>query len=423
MKHIILLSLVTWSMMSCSEGRKPEAVVLTNPLDLEQPDAPVVIKRNQLETKDESWQPVLKDKDGNLIASQTDDLDGDNRWDELSFVYSLSSKEKAILTIDWIKVSEAPVYKRRTNIRCGYLTSPAKVTELQRNSHGKNLLHEGPYPYQMDGIAWENDKMGFRHYFDGRNCRDVFGKRVTDMVLDTVGIKPDGNPGDTYHVLADWGRDILSVVTSFGPGGLAMQKGDSLIRLGVVAGQPVDNVDSTCFRIVTEGPVRSIFNLDFIGWDVYGEKVDIHETVTIWAGSYGYENKITTSPLPAGCSLVSGIVRNNNDKELLEKNCENKVREMITHDRQTYNKEYYMGMAMLIPDEEVVRLFDIPGKGKGIDYTWCVELKPGSQRNYNYNVYAAWELQDEKFKDREFFVNLIDREARRMVSPVMVSLK
>ena len=74
----------------------------------------------------------------------------------------------------------------------------------------------------MDGIAWENDKMGFRHYFDGRNCRDVFGKRVSDMVLDTVGIRPEGIPGDTYHVLAGWGRDIMSAANSFGLGGLAV---------------------------------------------------------------------------------------------------------------------------------------------------------------------------------------------------------
>ena len=58
--------------------------------------------------------------------------------------------------------------------------------------------------------------MGFRHYFDGRNCRDVFGKRIPDLVLDTVGIRPDGTPGDTYHVLRPWGRDIMSAANSFG---------------------------------------------------------------------------------------------------------------------------------------------------------------------------------------------------------------
>lgn len=420
MKYICLLSLFAFC-LSCSDARKSEAVLLTNKLELSRPDAPVVIPRSQLKTMDDTWLPVVKDKDGNLVPSQTDDLDGDSKWDELAFVYSLSPQEKATVYIDWKKGSEFPVYKRRTNIRCGYLTGLGKVTEQTRLQHGKDLNHEGPYPYQMDGIAWENDKMGFRHYFDGRNCRDVFGKRVPNMVLDTVGIKPDGNPGDTYHVLADWGRDILSVVTSFGPGGLALQSGDSLIRLGVLAGQKVDNVDISKFAIVTEGPVRSIFNMDFIGWDINGQKIDVHETTTIWAGSYGYENKVSISPMPAGCSLVSGIVRNNNDKELVEKSWNNKVRGMITHDKQTYNKEYYMGIAMLIPEEEVIELFDIPEKGKGIDFTWCVKLKPDKQGFYNYKVYAAWEFQDERFTDRDYFINLISEEALRVAESLGIT--
>ena len=71
--------------------------------------------------------------------------------------------------------------------------------------------------------------------------------------------------------------------------------------------------------MIAEGPVRSVFRLDFTRWDVLGTKVDVHETVTIWAGKNGYEEEIRTSPLPENAVLVTGLVANNNTKEFVEK--------------------------------------------------------------------------------------------------------
>ncbi|MDH6343175.1 hypothetical protein M2480_001801 [Parabacteroides sp. PFB2-12] len=423
MKHGLFFLLAC---IVCSCTPKGDTITLVNPLNLEHPDAPVVIARDQLAEQAAGLLPLLIDKDGMVIPSQTDDLDGDGQWDELSFVYSLPANGKAEISLTWAEEGEMPSFVRRTNIRYGKMTSPGKVEELQSDWLAKENLPRGEgYPFQMDGIAWENDKVGFRHYFDGRDCRDVFGKRVTDMVLDTVGIKPDGCPGDTYHVLQEWGRDILSVATSFGPGGLAVQKGDSLIRLGVRAGVVNGNVDTARFHIISEGPVRSLFNLEHIGWDVDGEKVNVQQTVTIWAGSYAYENKMTTSPLPAGCAMVTGLVRNNNHQPLVEKTWQNQHRGMVgmvTHDKQSYNKEYYMGLALLLPEEQVVELYDIPEKGKGIDYTWCVRMKPDSQGEYNYKVYGTWELNDPRFADRAYFLGLIDQDGDRMINPVQVAV-
>ncbi|MDR0844210.1 MAG: DUF4861 domain-containing protein, partial [Tannerella sp.] len=354
---------------------------------------------------------------------QQDDLDGDGRWDELAFVYTLKPNQKASLKVKWIAKENAPVYPRRTNVRYGKMTAPGKIVELYSDAHGKYNLPRGEgYPYQMDGVTWENDRMGFRHYFDGRNCRDVFGKRVGDMVLDTVGIKPDGYPGDTYHVLADWGRDIMSAANSFGLGGLAILSQDSLIRMGVVIEKRTDNVDSTSYELVVEGPVRSIFRLQFRGWEVRNAKINVYETVTIWAGKYGYENRIETDGLPPQSTLVTGIVRNFNDNALVEKKIDNGCTIMMTHDKQTYNKEWYMGMALLIPEVNVIETFDTPDKGEGIIATWCIKLKPDGNNRIHYNTYAAWELQDRRFTQSRFFFDLIEREAAKFNHPVKMTI-
>ena len=90
----------------------------------------------------------------------------------------------------------------------------------------------------------------------------------------------------------EWGCDILSVANSFGLGGIAIQLQDTLLRMGVEQKDTVDIIDSSHFEVIAEGPVRSVFRLDFTRWDVLGTKVDVHETVTIWAGKNGYEEEI-----------------------------------------------------------------------------------------------------------------------------------
>ena len=423
MRRLIIVLAVLGSMLACTEKRV-NVVSLENTTDIDRTDEAFVLTRSQLMPLQDGLVPVLTDGNGEYIPCQLDDLDKDGQWDELAFVYTLTANEKTDLNIKWIAQADYPKFTPCTNIRYGKMAEPGKIVELESDWHGKDNLARGEgYPYQMDGVAWENDKMGFRHYFDGRNCRDVFGKRVLDMVLDTVGIKPDGCPGDTYHVLADWGRDIMSAANSFGLGGLAILSQDSLIRLGVTIDELTDNVDSTFYKLVTEGPVRSVFKLDFYGWQVRNSKIDVYETVTIWAGKYGYENLIETSALPDKSALVTGIVRNFNDNELVEKNIENKITVMMTHDKQTYNKEWYMGMALTIPAENLLETFDTPNQGTGIIATWCAKLKPGSNGKYKFNTYAAWELQDERFTQSDFFFKMVTDEASKAISPVKVGLK
>lgn len=423
MKHLILSSIILFLLISCKE-EKVSTISLENTMNIERTDEAFIIRRDQLNPKDEELVPIVSDTKGNYIVCQLDDLDKDGKWDELAFVYTLKANEKTDLKIEWIKKSDYPAFPLRTNVRFGKMIEPGKVESLEHDWHGKENLARGEgYPYQMDGVAWENDKMGFRHYFDGRNCRDVFGKRVPDMVLDTVGIKPNGYPGDTYHVLAEWGRDIMSAANSFGLGGLAISSQDSLIRMGVTIDEITDNIDSTSYNLVVKGPVRSIFKLDFIGWEVRDAKVDVHETVTIWAGRYGYENLIETSTLPENSNLVTGIVRNFNDKELIEENFNNQYTAMITHDKQTYNKVWYMGMSLIIPQSNLIETFDTPNEGPGIIATWCAKLKPNEDNKYKFNAYAAWELGDARFTQSDFFVELIKSEAEKMRNPVIMILK
>ncbi len=422
MKIIYILCALVVGFSSCQE-KAATAIVLQNPTKKERIDESFKLSRAELKANGESLVPVVKKVDGTYVPSQADDIDQDGIWDELAFVYTLKGEEKVELMVEWVSASDYPVFERRTNIRYGKMTSPGHVEELAFDTHGKhNLPRTVNYPYQMDGPAWENDKIAFRHYFDGRNCRDLFGKRISEMVLDTVGIRADGCPDNTYQVLREWGCDILSAANSFGLGGLALQLPDTLVRMGVEFKDTVDIIDSSHFEIITEGPVRSMFRLDFIGWDVLGTKIDVHETVTIWAGKQGHGEDIRTSPLPENAVLVTGIVANNNTKEPVEKQYDGKWISMITHDKQTVNKDYELGMALLIPQEQLIETFHTPDAGSGILKTWCAKLKPG-EKGYHYQVYAGWELGVDSFAEREDFIRLIDTYADHLNHPVIITIK
>lgn len=421
MRIIYFLCTLIVALSSCQ--KKPTtSIVLQNPMNIERVDESFRLSRAALNAVGVDLLPVVKKPDGTYVPCQPDDMDQDGVWDELAFVYTLGGSEKVELLLDWVSAADYPVFERRTNIRYGKMTTPGRVEELISDTHGRqNLPRSVNYPYQMDGPAWENDKMGFRHYFDGRNCRDLFGKRVPEMVLDTVGIRADGCPDNTYQELREGGCDILSAANSFGLGGLAILCQDTLIRMGVEFKDRVDIIDSSHFEIITEGPVRSVFRLDFIGWDVLGTKIDVHETVTIWAGKYGHEEEIRTSPLPENAALVTGIVANNNTKEPVERQYEGKWVSMITHDKQTVKKDYELGMALLIPKEQLVETFHAPEEGTGILKTWCAKLKPG-EKGYCYQVYAGWELGVEDFSGREDFIRLIDSYADCLNHPVVVTV-
>ena len=173
---------------------------------------------------------------------------------------------------------------------------------------------------------------------------------------------------------------------------------------------------------MVNGPVRSIFKLDFYGWDIEGEKVDVYETMTIWAGKYGYENVIKTTPLPKGTHLITGIVNNFNNMPYTQEKT-GRFEIMSTHDKQTYDKEWYMGMSVLIDkDNWTNKMFEAPKTGTGITTAWCAVLKPDKKGVYRWNCAAAWEITDERFIDKGFYINMIREYANELSNKIAVKV-
>ncbi|BDD00811.1 DUF4861 family protein [Persicobacter psychrovividus] len=352
--------------------------------------------------------PVLFDGE-QAIPVQFDDLDQDGQWDEFSVWAFVGAEQEKTYAVKFMKNDELPAFKAFTDVHFG--VKPSKEEGVRPVLKATIKKDELPwdadfYPYQADGPMWENDQIGFRQYFDGRNCKDVFGKRTADLSLHKIGFDAKGNPEDNYHVLADWGRDIMQVGSSLGAGSLAMEVDGKMYRLGTKINAKRNNVDSTKFTMINRGPIRGIFKLDYFGWDVAGEKINVSEIIYINRGEHCYRSTVTASGFEGERTLISGMVHLNNDFPVT-KQLVNGKEVLMSHDKQTYNKEFYMGLALVVDAKQLKAVELAPAKGDGITSTYCAKTNVKAGQAYHTQFFATWGMQDERFRKADYFQQFV----------------
>ncbi len=408
MKNLVLFLLITLSFFSCKPGEENKTITLVNPSDKIRTDEAVVIVRDNLasliKSIPEGLIPILKDEKGVDIPSQADDLDEDGNWDELFFLADLEPGSDMKISVSFVEENQVPEYTVRSNIRFANMDSVH--TEL---SHANRLkTSDSPTTqkyFQMEGPAWENDKVAFRNYYDARNGFDIFGKRTSSMVLDSVGII-----AHSYHVLADWGMDILKVGNSLGAGAIAIKNDNKIYRF--------DSLESGTIEILADGPLRSVFRLGFKGWHAGDGVYKMVHEISIWGGAQYYKSKVTISGLKGNESLITGIVNIDSDSLIIIHPNEKYV-VLATYDNQAYDGEK-LGMALLIQNSSLIETIEAPETGEGVVQTYMANLKIAEGEPVEFYYYCGWELQDERFKNEQFFLDLIKKDADRFVEPIKI---
>lgn len=420
---------VSLSLVSCSskkeagEEQEGQKIDLKNTTSLTLNGKAITISREELSNIPDSIHfPLVLSQQGDTIPAQLDDLDGDGEWDELFFLVDLPANGEKEMELKW--VSSEIDFEKKTSVRFGVRASmESKVEPSTSHTFYADMLPGvmGYQPYQTDGPSWENDKVGFRHYLDGRNSKDVFGKKTSARSPDSVGINKEGVTEDNYHVMEDWGRDILAVGNSVGIGGVALMIGDSLARLGVTQQDSLNNVDSTLFQIVSEGPVRSIINYQYNNWKPLDRNYAVEETSSIWPGMYAYKNEVTFSNLQGDETLLIGLVNSNTSNPLSEFVVDDKWVVLWTHDKQTYEKEWYLGLALILPKDVYQGFMQAPKTGK-LSSSFLAKLNVQNKKPVSYYSVAAWELSDEGFQKADYFEEYIQNLAIQLAADVSVEI-
>ncbi|MBF4516734.1 DUF4861 domain-containing protein [Flavobacterium sp. ANB] len=429
MKNTIkLYAQITFSVLifaSCNAQKKTteKLIVLKNTSNLELPQKAISIKRSELAVKDvtNDFAILLHKKD--TIPAQLNDLDNDGKWDELFFVADFSPKETKTITLNWSKTN--PKFPIKTSARFGKREGknlpvhPDTQEVLLANQVHKKL---GYQKYQTDGPTWENDKVGFRHYLDGRNSKDVFGKRIPAITPEDVGINSKGAVEDNYHVMYDWGRDIFPVGNSAGLGGFALLIDNKINRLGIIASDTLNNIEKTTFKIVSEGPVNSVLSYNYQNWEASGNKYQAKETTSIWPGMYGYKNTIAVDGLKGKETLLIALSNLNNQNPLQVIDSGDFVC-FIQHDKLTYERQWILGTAIIIPKNVYKGYMEAPKTGQLTD-SYLIKLNVKNNQEVSYYPIAGWELSaDKNFKDSAYFANYVTTLAKQLSVKIKVEVK
>ena len=381
--------------------QQKEYYTISNPVNKKITDLATVVSRrevNRFLPDSTTGLPVMvKDIKGKLVPSQCDDLNGDGNWDELVFLSNLDIGESRKLIFEPVEPTAYPVFDVRTHLRFCRANEPYDTAWGDLRMKTNDTKFTIPV-YQMEGPAWENDVVAYRNYYDARNGIDIYGKRVQEMVLDSVGIK-----GRNYHELADWGMDILKVGNSLGAGAIAICTGDSLYRVGPC--------EEGRFRLISQGPVRTVFELTYKNVPAGDRLYSVKQRISIYAGDYFYRNSVQVDGLKGDEELVTGIV----DMHALaaEQAETGKMKIMSTWGKQAMNGEV-LGMAVIFPASEFKRFWEAPVSGTGIVNTHLVSLALYADKPTQYAFVAAWELKDDKLKDKGYFNEVVKEASGRL---------
>jgi pectinesterase len=193
------------------------------------------------------------DAQGRSVLSQLVDADGDDTPDELVFQSDFGP-------------NESKAFKLKAAERVG-------VSEADFKVYGRFVRE------RHDDFAWENDIIAHRMYGpDLETCKkeplttsgvDVWVKRVPRLVVNEWYMT------DNYHQDHGEGADFYAVGKSRGCGGLGVWSGGKLVV----------SKNFTSSRVLANGPIRLIFELNYAAFGPAGAQVTETKRVTLDAGS------------------------------------------------------------------------------------------------------------------------------------------
>jgi hypothetical protein len=420
MYKYFFLFLFLWAAMTAC--RKQTGWIIENPLQLERRDEVIILTRNEVAAKlaiPAEKMPVFS-IDGQQLASQIDDTDGDGKWDEVVILLNVAPSAAPKMIVSFVDSSEYPVFPKRTNLRLGIIQPDGSYTEVN-NYLAPTCRDSFKIIAQAESVSWENDKFGFRTYFDCRNVKDLFGKIKPGMIID--GLNQPG--AHDYHTLADWGMDVLHCGSSLGSGGIALLWNDSLYRLG--------STDVYEYQKIVEGPLRSVFELRYKGWHVDSLNLEAVERISVYPGKYWFQSDVTVKGLPQGAQIVTGIVTSKLTREPFRFNGSGYTC-IGTHGIQSLNNDE-LGMAVIVPEEEVgkiARTTDIDFFAKGfqtvkeknfsniISQTYYISQKAVDNQPSRHWFAAVWGLENPQWKTEDGFGLFMEAEMRLLANPLVI---
>ena len=298
MKKKMMMAVVAALLSLGVQAQKLVEVTVKNPSGEARQDVPVVMDLK-------SWGDIRKavvKVDGKEIPSQLDDLDRDCVNDELCFLVNLGKKEKKTYCVSLYEEGEQAQYPARTFAELCLPSRNKKLAKNQQDIYLKSIAFDkrtkDPYHYvHSHGICFESDLVAMRIYFDHRQAIDLYGKINPGLVIEKTQFYPSEE-----QIAAGSGDDCLWVGNTYGLGALRGWDGRNQVLLNDLKYQEQ--------RVISEGPLRAIVELDDRGWTPAPGLKPVNATIryTIYAGHRDFDVDVFFNKDVSNYDFATGLI-------------------------------------------------------------------------------------------------------------------
>ncbi|MFQ7112466.1 DUF4861 domain-containing protein [Hallella bergensis] len=350
-----------------------QVINLTLSSKVTHPNAPIVMKLADYDVV----KSALVTIDGVEIPCQLDDLNKDGRMDELSFIADVTKNNNTKATITLSDNGKPREYKPMTYAEI-VLRSGAKeknkqniylsaVTIDKQTVKPYNVLHH-------HGVAFENEMIAMRIYMDHRQTIDLYGKFHKGLELKETQFYTSKE-----QKAQGYGDDVLWVGNSFGLGALRGWNGSEPTML--------DDVQHRTHRILAQGPIRTIVEVEDIAWTISPgtEPVNMTLRYTLYTGHRDFDVDVAFNRDMSKQQFSTGIINVKNSIDLSDRDGMRGCWGTDWPSADTINwKRETVGLGIYIP--KVYRVKEMPADKDN----YCIVLKPvGNTIHYNLTYTSA----------------------------------
>jgi len=120
--------------------------------------------------------------------------------------------------------------------------------------------------------------------------------------------------------------------------------------------------------------------------------------------------------------LLVGLVKTRTETPLYEIIENDKYVVLYTHDKQTYEKDWWLGLALIVPRDIYLGFMEAPKTGQ-LSGTFFAKLKIENSKPVKYYAVACWELMDDGFRDQKYFTDYLKSLTNQMAAEVLITVK
>jgi hypothetical protein len=390
-KYLFILMSIVIGVVSCNSEFTGCDISITNPSDLKRGSETIEIHFSQLPgmRTEITDQINITDHSGRKLLTQLVDHNSDSIPDYIIFQSDFDAHETRHFTLFLDCGNEAAIEDSFKTF-CRFV------------------------PERIDDFAWENDRVAFRTY--GPKCQQMFEagtaggliasgidcwlKRVEYPIIDKWYHK--NTTGGSYHKDTGEGLDNYHVGTTRGCGGTAILANDTFVL----------SENFQHWKIIANGPIRSVFELEYASYIADGVPVSEIKTFTIDLGANFYRCDVTYECSEPVEQAAIGIAHHEKDGERTFSKAEGWFTYWEPQD------DSFLGTAIILdsgtlPNSEI-------RSHKDAGNHWVI-LEP-DHNSFSYRAGFGWEKSGQ-FSSQSEWNNFVRNQSIIKKSPLIIQIE